>query len=246
MDPAATPLPAAERKILAELNAEIVKFKNISQYERFRLFTNEPRLETKIIDKSSSFGHFNDITSCLIGFIDAAQEEIVIQNPYVVITPEAYAALQRASARGVKIVFHTNSGASTDSILPQAFLMNDWVRMLADMPTCRLFVAPSANERLHSKTFVFDSKVTVIGSYNMDPLSQNSNSEVVAAIRDAGFGAATREQIRRDMAKVIEYKIKIDPDGRATSAFGPQDHLSPKMIRRMDFFRRLGWLRPVI
>lgn len=246
LDPAASGLPAGDQKILAELNAEIVNFKNITEFETFRLFSDEPQRETKIIDKSSSFGNFNDITSCLISFIDAAKEEIVIQNPYVVITPEAYAALQRASARGVKIIFHTNSGASTDSLFPQAFLMNDWVRMLCDMPTCRLFVAPTANERLHSKTFVFDSLVTVIGSYNMDPLSQNSNSEVVAAIHDAEFGAQTREQIRKDMEKVIEYKIMVGPDGRAVSAFGPKDHLSPQIIKKMNFFRRLGWIRPVI
>lgn len=246
IDPATTGLPPAAQKIMAELNAEIIQFKNISNYGNYRLFGGEPERPVKIIDKSSSFGNLNDITSCLISFIDAAKDEIVIQNPYVVITSEAYAALRRASSRGVKIVFHTNSGASTDSLFPQAFLMNDWVTMLADMPTCRLFVAPGVNERLHSKTFVFDSSVTVIGSYNMDPLSQNSNSEVVAAIHDARFAQQAREQIRKDMAKVIEYRIAVGPDGRAVSAFGPQDHLSPKILKKMNFFRRLGWIRPVI
>ena len=98
--------------------------------------------------------------------------------------PDYVSRFRRASARGVKIIFHSNSGASTDSLFPQAFLMNDWKKMLAEMPTCRIFVAPSENERLHSKTFVIDSQITIVGSYNMDPLSQNSNSEVVAVIDD--------------------------------------------------------------
>ena len=234
------------KEILAELNAEVSKYKEISEFNGYQLFTNETEKPVKLVDKLSHIGKANDITPCLVQFIDACREEIYIQNPYVVLTSEAYEALKRASARGVKILLHSNSGASTDSLFPQAFLMNDWKKMLAEMPTLRILVAPSENERLHSKTFVFDSQITVIGTYNMDPLSQNSNSELIAVINDREFAQAALEQGQRDMEKVIEYKITIKSDGTVEKLYGPEDHLNAETIKKMNQYRRLKWIRPVI
>lgn len=234
------------KEILVELNAEVSKFKNISRFIGYRIFTNEAAKPVKLVDKVSHIGKVNDITPCLVKFIDACRKEVYIQNPYVVLTVDAYQALKRASARGVKIILHSNSGASTDSLFPQAFLMNDWKQMLADMPTMRLLVAPSENERLHSKTFVFDSQITVVGTYNMDPLSETSNSELIAVINDAEFARVTREQGDKDMAKVIEYKITVKPDGTIVPVYGPEDHLSEKIIKKMNLYRKLKWIRPVI
>ncbi|HNV69973.1 MAG TPA: phosphatidylserine/phosphatidylglycerophosphate/cardiolipin synthase family protein [Candidatus Ozemobacteraceae bacterium] len=236
-----------QREILTELNEEISKFKKISGFADFELWNRATTIApVKVIDKESAIGKMNDITPCIVSFIDSANEEILIQNPYVVLTDQAYQALKRASARGVKIIFHSNSGNSTDSLFPQAFLMNDWKQMLKDMPTCRILVAPSQNERLHSKVFVFDSKITIIGSYNMDPLSEDKNSEIVAVVNDAQFGAETMEQMHRDMAVVLEYTIKINPDGSVEKVFGPEDHLNEKILKRMNLYRKLKWIRPVI
>ncbi|GAB4273807.1 MAG: phospholipase D family protein [Candidatus Rifleibacteriota bacterium] len=211
------------RKALEEMNAEIKKYKGITTYSGFRLFRGERQKRVKILDKHSYIGALNGITPNLIKMIDACKEEIIIQNPYLVITEEAEAALTRAAARGVKIIFHTNSAESTDSLFPQAFLMNDWRRILKNMPGSRILVAPSQNERLHSKTFVFDSLVTVIGSYNMDPLSEQVNSEVVAAIHDKAFATQTRLRILGpDMKKVIEYKIELDDRGKHYQGLWPQ------------------------
>jgi len=235
------------KKILTEMNKEISNYKNISSYSGYQLFRGERPMPVKILDKHSYIGAFNGITPNLLKMIDACREEIIIQNPYLVITEEAEAALKRAAARGVKIIFHTNSAESTDSLFPQAFLMNDWKRILKDMPGSRIMVAPSQNERLHSKTFVFDSLITVIGSYNMDPLSEDINSEVVAAVLDKSF--ATRVRLRilgPDMKKVIEYKIQLDSEGRIIKAYGPEDHVNSKTVNKMNKMRKLQWLRPLI
>ncbi len=233
-------------KTLKKLNAEIMKYKNISSYSSFRLFHGDRPKPVKILDKHSYIGALNGITPTLVDMIDASRKEIIIQNPYLVITKGAEAALRRASARGVKIIFHTNSANSTDSLFPQAFLMNDWKRLLKNMPTSRILVAPSENERLHSKVFVFDSEITVVGSYNMDPLSEDVNSEVVAAIYDKSFGRMTRGRLIKDMQKVVEYKIKLDSRGKIIKAYGPEDHVSKKVIKKMNILRKLQWLRPVI
>lgn len=237
----------AQFKILMELNEEIVKFKGISSYAGFELFPDEPRRLVKILDKNSSIGAKNDIGPIFLKFVEAAREEIIIQNPYVVLTPEAWDALKRASARGVKILMHSNSGASTDSLFPQAFLLNDWVKMLVDMPTLRILVAPTDKQRLHSKTFVVDDQVTAVGSYNMDPLSQNYNAEAVAIVNDVDFAVETHRQIDKDIANgVVEYKISIDKNGKVTEVFGPKDHLDAKTMKKMKLYGKIRLIRPVI
>ncbi len=235
------------KKALTEMNAEIVKFKNISSYAAFDLFRGERQKPVKILDKHSYCGPLNGITPALLKMIESCAEEIIIQNPYLVITEEVEAALKRASARGVKIIFHTNSAESTDSLFPQAFLMNDWERLLTDMPTARMFVAPSQNERLHAKIFVFDGIVTVVGSYNMDPLSEQINSEVVAAVKDKPFAAMTRNRILNLMRKnIIEYRIERDSSGKIIKKFGPENHVTSETVKKMNRLRKLQWLRPLI
>lgn len=233
-------------KALVEMNKEITKFKKITGYTGFKIYQGQRKEPVKILDKYSYLGALNGITPNLVKFIDASKREIIIQNPYLVITKTAEKALTRASKRGVKIIFHTNSANSTDSLFPQAFLMNDWKRILKEMPTARMLVAPSENERIHSKTFVFDSLVTVVGTYNMDPLSEQVNSEVVAAIYSKEFGKRAQLRIYNDLKKVVEYKIKLDSKGNIIKAYGPKDHVSKKIIRKMNILRKLQWLRPVI
>ncbi|OQA05658.1 MAG: putative cardiolipin synthase YwiE [bacterium ADurb.Bin374] len=231
---------------LKEFNEELSKYKNLSSYASFQLFRGERPKPVKILDKHSRLGALNGITPTLVKFIDSCKSEIIIQNPYLVLTAEAEAALKRASDRGVKIIMHTNSGGSTDSLFPQAFLMSDWKKMLRDMPTCRLLVAPSINERLHSKVFVFDRQIAVVGSYNMDALSEQINSEVVAAICDPQFATMTALRLFDDMKSTVEYKITVDKDGNVTKAYGPEDHCSKEIVKKMNFLRKLTWLRPVI
>ncbi len=235
------------KKELIEMNKEISSFKNISSYASFQMFRGEREKPVKILDKHSYTGPLNGITPALTRMIDASKHEIIIQNPYLVITEEAESALKRAADRGVSIIFHTNSAESTDSLFPQAFLMNDWKRILQTMPTARIFVAPSQNERLHGKMFVFDGTIAVVGSYNMDPLSEDLNSEVVAAINDKPFAQMTRLRILNLLEKKnIEYRIKVDERGKIIKTYGPEDHVNEKTIKKMNFMRKLQWLRPLI
>ena len=94
---------------------------------------------------------------------------------------------------------------------------------------------------------MFDSLVTVIGSYNMDALSEEINSEVVAAIHDKSFATRTRKRILGpDMKVVIEYTIKTDSSGRIIDSYGPKDHVDSKTVKKMNRLRKLQWLRPLI
>lgn len=246
MDPAKMQNAHDLAKALMIFNTEITRYKKLSGYAGFDLFRGERVKPVKILDKHSMFGNREDIGPNLVRMIDACRSEILIQNAYVVLSPAAEEALKRASARGVKIVLNTNSGASTNHQSTVAFFMNDWKRLLATMPTARILVFPAGQPCLHTKAFVFDRQVAVIGTYNLDPLSDVINSEVVAVIADAPFAQMTALRMEKQFARCLEYKVSIGADGRIQTVFGPEDHLQEEVVKKLNLFRKLQWLRPLI
>lgn len=52
---------------------------------------------------------------------------------------------------------------------------------------------------VHAKSLVVDDRVAFIGSYNLDPRSENLNTEVGLLVEDEAFARALRLEIERDM-----------------------------------------------
>ncbi len=238
-------LSKSANELLKKYNDELKDYKRMQHYASFRLFNGERSYPTRILDKHSIHGPRNDITNNLSGLMDAAQSEILIQNPYVVLTEEARAAIKRASDRGVKVIIHTNSPMSSDSLLTQAMFIGDWKTILRDMPNVRIF-GYHLSTKLHSKVFVFDRKVAVIGTYNMDYVSEQINSEVIAVIKARPFATQVAERIMQDLKDSHEYKIKIERDGSIKTLFGPESHSDKKVIDRLNMLQKLQWLKPLI
>lgn len=236
------------KKVVTELesfNKELTTYKSLPGYAGFRLFEGQHEAPARILDKSSRNGFRNDISFNIISFMNTAKEEIIIQNPYVVLTPDMDAAIKRASKKGVKVIIHTNSPMSSDSLLTQAMFLGDWKSIMAESENVRIFGYKLQN-KLHSKVFVFDRKIAVIGTYNMDYVSEQINSEEVAVIKSRPFANQVAKRIDQDIANSFEYKIQVEPNGEIKTIFGPESHSDPKVIQRLETLRKLGWLRPLI
>lgn len=168
--------------------------------------------------------------SALARLVDEAKNEILIQSPYLVLTDEAIALFKRAIARGVSVSVSTNSLASTDN-LPAFSGYRNQRAMLIEMginvaeyrpdPAIRKqlieralapgFKAPTF--ALHAKTMVIDSEITVVGTFNLDPRSENLNTEVGAIVRNQHVAARIAESIRADMAPGSSWNAARDnPD----------------------------------
>lgn len=231
-------------KALKKFNEELAQYKHLVGYSSFDFQKGAHDAPVKIVDKHSLAGPRNDITDELVRYIDGARTEIVIQNPYVVLTERAEAALKRAARRRIPIIFHTNSPISTDSLATQAMFYRDWKSILKDIPSARIFTFYQ-KRKLHAKNFVFDGLIGVVGTYNMDYLSEEVNSEVVATIKSLDFAQELRGGIMSDVANSKEYRIKVLPNGKVEVIFGPDDLASDKswLIRTLS---KLGWIRPLI
>lgn len=237
-------LDSRRAKTLEEYRTELAAYKHLKGFNGFEPFAGSHEAPVKIIDKHSLAGPRNDITDCLVKFIDGSRSEIVIQNPYVVLSDRVMGALKRASARRIRIIIHTNSPASTDSLATQAMFYADWKTILKSLPTARIFTF-AGQRKLHAKTFVFDGKVAIVGTYNLDSLSEEVNSEVVAAIKARSFSSELRSGIMSDIAVSKEYLIEIDKNGDAKSVFGPDD-LPGKKMWLMKALSKLTFLKSMI
>lgn len=192
--------------------------------------------ETRVLDSTTRFNVPNDtISQAAARLIKSARKEIFIQNPYVMVSDEAVAVFAQASKHGVPITLFTNSPASADSAISQAFFLEQWPYLLARIPSLRLY-GNGDDQMIHAKLATFDNTLSLIGTYNLSPLSMATNSEVVVAVWSPEFAARLTEQPRAKLASgephVYRYRIarnqdgtpRYDEDGKPVAAFGPEDH----------------------
>ncbi|NCB38762.1 MAG: phosphatidylserine/phosphatidylglycerophosphate/cardiolipin synthase family protein [Erysipelotrichia bacterium] len=213
---------AKYRKAAGEFLQEISAYNHLREFSGFDPFASSVEAPAKIVDKHSLGGPRNDITDEMIKYIDGCKREVLLQNPYVVLTDRMFNALKRAGKRGVPIIMHTNSPASTDSLATQAMFYADWKRIFKEIPNIRIYVYKGSN-KLHAKNWVFDQKIGVVGTYNLDYLSEQVNSEVVIAVKSDEFAKELRDGILSDVNKSEQYQFKFNDKGEVESTFGPDD-----------------------
>lgn len=231
---------SSEAVIIKKLNDQLSGYKNMTGFADFDLSEKSHRCPVHILDSNSLSGPRNDITENIVRYIDGSRREIIIQNPYVVLTPRAEAALKRAARRKVPILVHTNSPQTSDSFPTEAMLYRDWRSILRDMPTMRIFARVNEGQ-LHGKNFVFDRKIGVVGTYNFDFLSEKVNSEVVAAVKSREFATELRNEVVFDIGKSVEYHLATADKAE----FGPGNVENPQKMWLIKFLSKMGWLKPL-
>lgn len=206
--------------------------------------------EIRVLDSCSQAGcRKNDINEGLARLVESAREEIVIENPYLMLSDAGLRMLREAAERGVRITLLTNSPASSDNAVTQAFFLEQWPTILATVPHMRIYVMAESHN-VHGKLVVVDGSVTAIGSYNLDVLSAAINSEVVAVMRSEAFAQHARADVFATIARgaphIVEYTIErdrkgkpvLDDDGRPREKVGPSDHCDPQAWPRLQLYRK--------
>lgn len=177
-------------------------------------------------------------TDALIKIIQQAKDSIIIQSPYLITTDVGKQLFKEAIKRGVKIKILTNSMASTDNL--EAFsgyqrdrkqLLETGVRIFEFKPDAavRLKILTGALQKklhhtpifgLHAKSMVIDGKITVIGTFNLDPRSANLNTECITVIHS--------ESITKDVELEMLEEIKPENAWETTLLFNPDTKASFK------------------
>ncbi len=143
----------------------------------------------------------------LLGLLDAAEESLLIESPYLVPSKAFKKGLERALERGVRVRILTNSLAATDNIFTQAgyaWQKKPLVRMGIELWE---YTGPDC---LHTKAAVIDGTRLIVGTYNLDPRSEHLNSEM-AVVVDSRILA---RQMMRVMDQTLKEAVRIGPDGK--------------------------------
>lgn len=127
----------------------------------------------------------------LLKRISSAKKSVLIDSPYFIVNEELAGALDAALNNDTEVKILTNGLNSTDAIYVYAVfdtIIKDWLTKGLDSyiykghrPSTYPVIdrlAGKARFGVHAKTFVFDNKDVVIGTYNVDPRSANYNSEM--------------------------------------------------------------------
>ena len=182
---------------------------------------------------TDGFGGGGLTTDALAKLLDGAKRDVLIQSPYLVLSDPALQLFARVRARGVRVRIHTNSLASTDNL--QAFsgyrnqredLLKLGIEIYEFRPNPRIqhevMQRTSAGKEppifaLHAKTLVVDDGIVYIGTYNLDPRSENLNTEVGVVIHDEHQAKAVAAAIQTDMKPENSWNAASDdPDGFAS------------------------------
>lgn len=171
------------------------------------------------------------ITRQLRRALESAESSLVMQTPYLVLSPPARKLFRTMKQKqpNLRIRISSNSFASTDNLLAYSAnyrLRGDYVEKLgleiyefkprpADLH--QLFPQVTWMEQLaaertragrqtrapflciHAKSMVVDDRLAFVGTYNLDPRSENLNTEAGLLVEDPAFARELKAEIERDM-----------------------------------------------
>ncbi len=130
--------------------------------------------------------------------IQQAEESVFKESPYFVLTPEMHALMQHEiNVRGIHWRLLTNSPFSSDGVIAAAAYRNDRPRAARTGLELWEFNGPRS---LHSKTAVIDRKRVLVGTFNMDPRSQNVNGEWGVRVDSPELAAAILKTMDENIA----------------------------------------------
>lgn len=160
------------------------------QNARSRFFHNRPRLGESYIKQAYR------------KLIDHAEREIIICNAYLIPSPDLIDTIRDAVIRGVRVMILTNSPETND--LPELTMVgrsyykkvlsvnedaaagkNGGNVQIWEWYGWRYDHAHPTEGTIHAKYAVFDRRYALVGSYNLDPRSENLNSETAVVFESA-------------------------------------------------------------
>jgi cardiolipin synthase C len=155
-----------------------------------------------------------------------SKSEVVISSPYFIPGPIGAQAFDDLRTRDVKVTILTNSLAANDVPLTHTGYARYRVELLRagvdiyELSPTRVhhnqeFTFPGTSlGRLHAKTAVIDQSMVYIGSVNLDPRSESTNTELGIFARCPGLAKEVISVINISKFEG-SYRLRFAPDGQS-------------------------------
>jgi putative cardiolipin synthase len=150
-------------------------------------FADQP---AKVMATSAEMARSMSVQMSIMDRLMTSKSEVVISSPYFIPGPMGVQAFGDLRKRNVKVAILTNSLAASDEPLVhtgyaryRVGLLRTGVDLYELSPTRiqhneRLMLPGASLGRLHAKTAVVDKSTVYIGSMNLDPRSESTNTEL--------------------------------------------------------------------
>lgn len=165
------------------------------------------------------------INEYLVEKIKVAKEKIIIETPYFTFSDLDEEALSLALSKNVEISLLTNGANSTDVKISAAAvdqLLRNW---LAKGISFALFKGEKLDDYevsnklsddstlgLHAKTYIFDDRDIVIGTYNFDFFSAKYNGELLVECSNAPKEFLDHVSLDIEKRKAKSFKVETEKD----------------------------------
>jgi putative cardiolipin synthase len=163
-------------------------------------------------------------------YLDNANQSVLIESPYFVLSDNSLKAFQRAIARGVKVRILSNSLAATQNFYAQAAYERkkaQWVQLGLELWEYK------GPKMLHAKSVVIDDKIAIVGNFNIDPRSEFLNTELAVVAHDRRSAQRLRASMDAHLHDARRIKSDGMPDGESERFPG----VSNERILKLRFYQ---------
>jgi putative cardiolipin synthase len=195
-------------------------------------FADQP---AKVMATSAETARSMTVQMNIMARVMTSKSEVVISSPYFIPGPVGVQQFMDLRKRDVRIAVLTNSLAATDVPTVHAGyaryrsqLLRAGVDLYEISPTRirkneRLMLPGTSLGRLHAKAAVIDRSIVYIGSMNLDPRSESTNTELGILVECP--------ELAREVIRVItisklrsSYQVRMAPDGHSLQWIATDDH----------------------
>lgn len=136
----------------------------------------------------------------------SAQKQVLLQSPYIVLDQRLETLFHDLGEKGVSFSLLTNSRGSTPNMPAYAAYLGDRDRILASGASVYEFQSRHA---IHAKTYLIDDRLSVVGSFNLDPRSARIDTELMLAIDSEAFS----DRLTRTVEEYKARSLLVGADG---------------------------------
>lgn len=142
-----------------------------------------------------------------------SSKDVIMQSPYTALKGSHMAYLNELGERCDSLALLTNSLASTPNLMAYS---NYYVRREKILETGVSVYEYQGDGSVHAKTYIFDDRLTAVGSFNLDERSLHIDTESMLVIDSAEFNRLARETL----GTYFEKSIRVD---NATDEYLPSE-----------------------
>ncbi|MEN8729475.1 MAG: phospholipase D family protein [Desulfuromonadales bacterium] len=171
-----------------------------------------------------------EVADQLIRLGRAKDREVIIEAAYVVPGPEGVERARSNKEKGIRQRLLTNSLATNDVAAAHAgyakyrrALIRNGLELYELRPDASSvkrnwsLLAGRSKASLHTKVFVVDRELVVIGSFNVDPRSIALNTEIVILVESPELAAQVLEYMDEGVQPENSYRVILETDAEANT-----------------------------